>query len=217
MRLGGAKSTVRLTALLTLLVAALAARVAPKAGRNLALAGLERRGDLCFQGQDARTALALWDLVLAEAPERASVRNKLAVLHLQQGDAGQAEKLLAAGLAAAPREESFHFNLALVHCAEGRYTAALDSLSTVERLNPGHGRVHYLRGVIYDRCGQHEAAQKEFVKELNNDPATVAAWARLGLLPGSRRGAPAGETGAGRTAEVTQVPASAEGATAVCR
>ena len=65
---------------------------------------------------------------------------------------------------------------------EGDYPDALASLSEVERISPGHAKVHFLKGVIYDKLGLDELARKEFVEELNLDPATPAAWARLGAF-----------------------------------
>ena len=179
---------------LLLALAAGAARLAPAFGRNLALDGLERRGDLCFQRGAAAEAEALWQVVLSETPRSVSARNKLAILKMQKGALTEAQQILAAGVAMLPKEASFQYNLALVHHMRRDWPAALAALAVLERLNPDHNRMHYLKGVVLDELGQHDLAAKEFVKELNVNPAALGAWARLGALPGARVAASAKET-----------------------
>lgn len=164
--------------LLTLVVE----RKVPEWGRKAALAETERRGDLCFQKGKTKAAEGCWRPVLQELPGAVSVRNKLAVLWMNGGRFKDAREILEEGIRKAPETASFHYNIGLLCYMEGDYRNALASLSEVERISPGHAKVHFLKGVIYDELGLDELARKEFIKELNLDPATTAAWARLGAF-----------------------------------
>lgn len=169
-------------------VLALAAvRVAPRLGGEFALGCEERRGDACFRNGEFQEAETCWHRILTARPGLKSVRNKLAVICMRGGRYDEAGVLLREGLAQAPKESSFHYNLALLAYMQDDFDGALRSLATVQTINPHHGEVHYMKGVIFEAQGRHELAQQEFVRELNVDPATPEAWVRLGVLPpGSR-------------------------------
>jgi len=160
-----------------------AARLAPAWASTLALSRLERQGDTWFQQGDAHQAQRLWQTVLDKHPGAVGARNKLAVLAMREGRYAEAEQCLAAGIERAPKTVSFHFNLGLVKYMQGERQDALAALAEVERLYPDHGKVHLLKGVIFDELGEHDRARDEFVKELNLDPATPAAWTRLEVGP----------------------------------
>lgn len=162
-----------------LLITCVVTRKAPRWARNHELAVIERRGDRAFQEANNATSESCWRLVLEERPDSTSARNKLAILCMKENRFAEARKLLREGIRRAPKTVSFRFNLGQLHYMTGDFRGALSSLGEVEQLNPGHGNVHFLKGVIYERLGEEELARKEFVKELNNDPATLAAWARL--------------------------------------
>ena len=160
-------------------VAVLVALKAPEWRRRMELARIERRGDLAFQRGEHRSPETCWRFVLQERPDAASARNKLVVLYMKEGRFGEARSLLESGIRRNPATTSFHYNFALLLVAEGDLHGALRSLAQVQRMNPGHGEVHFLKGVIYEKLGSDELARKEFVQELNIDPAKLAAWARL--------------------------------------
>ena len=166
-------------AIAAIVVAVLVAVRAPEWGRRMELARIERRGDLAFQRGETRSPETCWRFVLQERPDAASARNKLAVLYMKEGRLEQARSMLEAGIRRNPATASFHYNFALLLIAEGDLDGALRSLGQVERMNPGHGDVHFLKGVIYEKLGSDELARKEFIQELNVDPAKLAAWARL--------------------------------------
>jgi len=159
------------------------ARVAPVYGRHSAFAQVARRGDLCFQAGQHAEAEACWRLVLDAEPGSVSVRNRLVVLCLNSGRFDEAGRLLAVGIEQRPTVSSFRYNLALLRFMEGRYDDALASAREVERLSPMHGEIHFLKGVIYEKLGETDLAQKEFIQELNVDPATPEAWVKIGVLP----------------------------------
>jgi Flp pilus assembly protein TadD len=153
----------------------------PESRERRALRRLERRGDLSFQAGRSAEAEAHWVRVLEADPDAAAARNKLAVLCINGGRPDEAGQLLEEGIRRAPGNAAFHYNLGLLRATSGDYPAALESLRRVERLNPGHGRIHLLMGMIYEKMGLEDEARREFVAELNVDPATPAAWAGLGL------------------------------------
>ncbi len=157
----------------------------PQAREAAALGRLERDGDLHFQKAENRKAERCWRAVLERNLESVSARNKLAVICMQEGRFEEASGLLAAGIRRAPQEVSYHFNAGLLCYMQTDYEGALDALSEVERLHSAHGEVHYLKGAIYEALGQSEQAQREFVKELNVDPATPEAWAKLMAYTGN--------------------------------
>ncbi len=148
------------------------------------MASIERRGDLYFQNGNVRSSEVCWQLVLDEHPHSVSARNKLAVLYMKEGRLGDARKLLEQGVRESPKTVSYQFNLALLCHMEGDFPGALSFLERVERMNAGHGYVHLLRGAIYEQMGQDERARKEFIQELNIDPALPAVWARIADLSG---------------------------------
>lgn len=148
-------------------------------GRRMRLAAVERDGDRAFQVGRMNEAEASWRLVLQSAVRRMSARNKLAILCMKEARFAEARSLLEDGIHQDPATSSFHYNMALLLNMEGDLHGSLESLAEVERLSPGHADVHFLKGVIYQGLGLEEMARKEFVEELNVDPATPAAWARL--------------------------------------
>jgi len=164
--------------------------VAPRIGKLAALSEIEREGDVAFQRNDDPGAEVRWRFVLGEMPRRMSVRNKLAVLEMRSGRYEKARALLEQGIELSPETPSYHFNLAVLDTMQGDLRGALASLDRVEALNPMQADVHFLKGVIYERLGRPEQAQKEFIKQLNCDPDTPAVWARAADFPlsGASRG-----------------------------
>ena len=169
-------------------VLALAAvRIVPQFGRDVALAREERRGDRRFRSGELQEAERCWRQVLVARPDQKTVRNKLAVVCMQAARYAEARDILEAGLLRHARESSFHYNLALLAYMQNDFEAALSALDKVLAINPYHGEVHYIKGMILEAQGKHELAQEEFIRELNVDPATPEAWVKLGVLPpGSR-------------------------------
>ena len=163
-----------------LLVVLAVARKGPEWRRSMALASVERQGDLYFQQGDIERSEACWREVLRERAESPSARNKLAVLCMKEGRFTEARRLLEEGIRTfSAQTVSFHFNLALLQYMEGDFHGALASLAEVERIHPGHGDVYFLKGVIYEQLGLDELAQEAFIEQLNVDPATPAAWSRV--------------------------------------
>ena len=174
-RVGLAAAGLTLAAAVALLMAD------PRLRRAVALSRTEREGDLLFQKGDLAGAEACWRPVLAARPLAESARNKLAVVCIQQDRFEEARALLDDGIRRQPSVTSYHFNLGLLRHMEGDPAGALQALARVEALNPGHGDLHYLKGLAYERLGESGKANAEFVKQLNVDPATPRAWARLGV------------------------------------
>lgn len=171
-----------LLALLALSVLLGIARILPQVRENARLARHEHAGDEHFRKGEGAAAEARWRAVLDARPRAPGTRNKLAIVCMQQERFDEARDLLREGLRLRPRETSFRYNLALLACMEQDFDTALTTLDAVEKTNPGHGRLHYLKGVILEAQGKHDLAQEEFVKELNSDPATPQAWIKLGVL-----------------------------------
>jgi len=167
-----------------LVLAALACAATAPAWRGLARrAALERAGDLHFQRGENAEAEAAWRAVLSQRPDSVSTRNKLAVLCMKEGRYDEAARLLDEGIRARPKAVSFRFNRALLCHMRGDLGGALAFLEQVERMSPGHGDVHFFKGVIYEKLGRADLAEREFIKQLNVDPATPAAWARVLKYP----------------------------------
>ena len=162
-----------------LVLGAVSLRLLPEMRAHAAQCRAERKGDICFQGGAFNRAGEIWSGLLDENPGAVSVRNKLAVLCMREGRFEDARAVLADGIRQDPETVSFRFNLALLAYMEGDCGGALAALSEVERLSPAQADVHHLKALVYERMGQGELARQEFVKELNIDPATPAAWARV--------------------------------------
>ena len=165
--------------MLVALTALSAVALAPAWRRENDLRATETQGDEAFRAGGIEQARALWEQVLDTNPERPGPRNKLAVVHMNAGRFDEARALLETGTSLIPRNTSFHYNLGLLHAMRRDYDAALASLAEVERLVPQHGEVHFLKGVIYEKLGRDDLAEQEFIRELNVDPATPEAWARV--------------------------------------
>lgn len=161
------------------LLGLLAVWKAPDWKRRMRLAAIERRGDLAFQNGDLELSERCWQQVLGTNPRSAGALNKLAVLRMNACQYTKAKRLLEEGVRRIPGEASFRYNLGLLCYMEGSLDEALAHLDEVERMNPGHGHVHFLKGMIWTRLGKAEAAKKEFIRQLNVDPATPAAWAQV--------------------------------------
>lgn len=153
--------------------------IAPQWGHRLAFAPAVTRGDAYFQQNDNARAVACWQVALDALPDARTVRNKLVVLHMNEGRFDTAGALLEEGLRRRPRTVSFLYNLALLRTMQGRLTEALAAAEQVEAINPMHGEIHFLKGTIYEKLGQNDLARQEFIHELNVDPATPEAWRKL--------------------------------------
>ena len=178
-----------LLVIVALALGVLSVMLLPGMRQHAAQSRAERQGDMLFQDGAFERAGEIWRAILAERPEAVSVRNKLAVLFMNSGRFEEAAALLSTGIELMPKAYSFHYNMGLLSYMGGRHDDALVSLSEVERLCPGHGEVHYLKGMIYKEQGLTEEAEREFIKELNVDPATPQAWSQVvaGLSPEVRR------------------------------
>jgi tetratricopeptide (TPR) repeat protein len=151
----------------------------PELQSGWALARLEAKGDRCFRAGEADCAEEVWREILAADPDRASARNRLVILYLNESRFEEAEKLLQNGIARSPRITSFQYNLGLLYYMQQRHDEALACLDEVLERSPMHSEVHFLKGAIFQQMGREDEARAEFIRELNVDPVTPEAWAEV--------------------------------------
>ena len=99
-------------------------------------------------------------------PERGSVHEELARVHLYGGGVREAEREARRSLELAPYEAGTHAVLALALYAQGDVDAALIEAQEAVRLDPMRDLAHYALGLCYRSLGDDEQARAEFERFL---------------------------------------------------
>jgi tetratricopeptide (TPR) repeat protein len=86
--------------------------------------------------RDHRAALAIFDRIVAAAPDFAEGWNKRATVHWLLGDHGASLRDIGRTLALEPRHFGALSGLAMIHQAHGRVFEALDALEKIARIHP---------------------------------------------------------------------------------
>jgi tetratricopeptide (TPR) repeat protein len=86
--------------------------------------------------RDHRAALAVFDRVVAAAPDFAEGWNKRATVHWLLGDHAASLRDIERTLALEPRHFGALSGLAMIHQAHGRIFEALDALEQISRIHP---------------------------------------------------------------------------------
>ncbi len=139
----------------------------------------EKRGNQLFGEKKIPAAIKSWQKSSAFTTSPEKVYNKIGIAYLAKNDYENAIKVFRQGLKVNPKDVILLYNLGLCFFQLKNNKMALKNLKEVEMLDPYYLNVHYLRGVIYERMGLRKEAKKEYIKELNINPRSISAWAKL--------------------------------------
>ncbi|MDH4057222.1 MAG: tetratricopeptide repeat protein [Cyclobacteriaceae bacterium] len=132
--------------------------------------------DQLKQNELAEKAQGYFKRVLNADPGNLEVKTKLAMTYLSSSSPMQGITLLREVLAEDPKNESALFNMGMLSIQSGQYDRAIERLTELTSINPGHIQAQLLLGVAYANKGDNKLAREQFekVKKLDTDPAVQA-------------------------------------------
>lgn len=130
-------------------------------------------------------AQAIYERVLAEAPENASenaaVLHMLGVVALQQGRLENALQLIGKALALKPDFAVAHNSAGSVHQRLGRTSEAIESFQTAVEADPDYGNAHFNLGTMLLARHQHNEAVQALERAAELQPDLDEAHFKLGV------------------------------------
>jgi tetratricopeptide (TPR) repeat protein len=128
------------------------------------------------QSELAERAREYFNKILKQNPGNLEVKSKLAMTYLTSSSPMQGITLLREVLAEDPKNESALFNLGMLSIQSGQYDRAIERLTELTIINPGHVQAQLLLGVAFMNRGNKKMAREQFekVKQLDADPAVQA-------------------------------------------
>ena len=141
---------------------------------------------LLSQGKPAE-ALEFWQKALATRPGDTTLLLRIATAEsrLKRNDAAAAT--LGHAIELEPGSAKLRHNLGLVRLKQKRFDDALAAFRQALELEEGYPETNYYMGLIHEMRGHERAAERFYVKDVNNGPS--AAWDRLTLLTREKRAA----------------------------
>ena len=82
-----------------------------------------------------------------------------------------------------------NINLGVEHMRQGNFEKALERLERARLMDPGYPNTYNMLGMLYQRLGEYDAAEKSFRKALslsNNDPYTLNNYGQFLCSRGQR-------------------------------
>ncbi|MGC8805704.1 MAG: tetratricopeptide repeat protein, partial [Candidatus Ratteibacteria bacterium] len=104
---------------------------------------------------------------------------KLIETFINAGNYDTAEQMIKKALTYYPDCVNFLFYNAVVNFYRGNYKKSFYYTEQVIGLNKYFPEVYLLRGLILENQKHYTEAIQEFVKEVNNNPGSRLAWAKL--------------------------------------
>jgi tetratricopeptide (TPR) repeat protein len=143
------------------------------------VAGIDREAmGLYNQGQyDA--AISVWRQGLEKYPDSAQLNGGLGTMLAVRKDFAASAKYLEKAVALAPEEPKFRKELALLYFQQKRLDDAERELKAVIAEADWYPEAHFYLGHLYEQRGMRDQALQEYVKELNVNPCSTFAWARV--------------------------------------
>lgn len=133
------------------------------------------------------SALARYDLAVAEGSEPAAALNERGMTLAARGELGRAEADLDSALSLRPDYTAALGNLAVVHLEMRRWEQALAELDSLARLRPDSAKVYYDRAHAHEGLGRPDRALEDLGRALRRDSGLVQAYLTRGNLH-ARRG-----------------------------
>lgn len=127
-------------------------------------------------------AEAIYNAVLVQHPNRASVLHDLGVVHAQRGEFERAEELVRRAVEIAPEKGTYRLTLASIFADRNLLEDAVDSYERVLAITPESADVLVGYGTVLSRCGRHEAAIASFSRAFAIRPDHVGAYCNCGIV-----------------------------------
>ncbi|MCM8785838.1 MAG: hypothetical protein NC827_07480 [Candidatus Omnitrophica bacterium] len=107
------------------------------------------------------------------------IYEKIIASFIIKSDFEQAKKYTLDGLTYFKNNDNLLFNLGLIDFYLEEYDESLKTMEKLIEKNRYYPNAHYIRGLIYEKKGDFERAKKEFVEEVNINPASRKAWQKI--------------------------------------
>ena len=140
--------------------------------RALALHGSERLAE----------AAALYDEILASAPDRSDILHLRGICAFQDGQCGRAEAAIRKAISLAPGEPDYHNSLSIVLAESGAFADAVAAAEQAHRLAPAHDGYRLTLADAHYGAGRKDAATEAYRAVLAirpEDPKILSALAGI--------------------------------------
>ena len=122
----------------------------------------------CLDDQESTRAIELLDAVIASDPENIEAYDDRGLAYMQLGNDGRAIKDFRRVVALDDEDEAGYTHLAEALRNLGKYDEALTAVAKALELAPEDADAHYVRGWLFFRCGQYQAAIEDLDSFVNN-------------------------------------------------
>jgi len=124
-------------------------------------------------------AIRQWEKMLETNPQNSRIPNKIGMAYLESEQIDKAAQFYTSFCKLYPQDLNLRFNLALTYFKQDKLEECAEELAKIQQANSLFPRVHYLRGLIYEKKGNSGQAKKEFIEEINMNPDCLGAWYKL--------------------------------------
>jgi len=125
--------------------------------------------------------IALWQDVVAKAPQKARGHNNLGIAYKEKGRLEAALQEYEAAITLKPDYAKAHNNLGVVYKGLGRLEAAIEAYQQALALKPDYVESYYNLGIAYRDLGRLEAAIEAYQQALALKPDFAEAHSNLGV------------------------------------
>ena len=152
-------------------------------------AGYRMLGDFYFTSGNLDKAMAEYSALYQEHPEDIQVKKNYIQLLMQKNRFDEARKLNDELLKANPHDNEALVSRSQIQISSGNLNDAIATLQTVIKNDPNNGEAHYSLGVAFDKSGDLERAESEWIEAVRLRPDLVDAQRALAGVA-LRRGDP---------------------------
>lgn len=139
---------------------------------------LTREGDRYFSAGEIDKAIEVWIKAL-DYKQKAELYEKVVMAYIIKDQLPDAERWVLKGLTYFPNNVNLFFDLGLINFYNENFKEARRNLDRVLEMNGYYRDVHFLKGLMYEKEGNRDAAKKEYVKEINVNPGSRKAWKKI--------------------------------------
>jgi len=139
---------------------------------------LTREGDRYFSAGEIDKAIEVWIKAL-DYKQKAELYEKVVMAYIIKEQIPDAERWVLKGLTYFPNNVNLFFDLGLINFYNENFKEARKNLDRVLEMNGYYRDVHFLKGLMYEKEGNRDAAKREYVKEINVNPGSRKAWKKI--------------------------------------
>ncbi|HOK80087.1 MAG TPA: tetratricopeptide repeat protein [bacterium] len=136
------------------------------------------RAVILWKNGQHQKAISIWTNEIEKHNDINSYQ-RLIEIFINEGNYDRAEQMIKRALTYYPDCVNFLFYHAVVNFYKGNYEKSFHYTEQVIGLNRYFPEVYLLRGLIFEKQRYYTKAIQEFVKEINNNPGSRLAWAKL--------------------------------------